>query len=104
VADIPQKRLVPVLMRGQVTVMPVAVVPTTPVQTFAPDWFAPPGIWDPWRVQVTEPPDADGVTLELVPDCSLEAITTMMSPATTLKLVVVFDVPLDEKLPVLGTL
>jgi hypothetical protein len=87
------------------TVMPVAVAPTTPVQIIAHDWFAFAAAgWVARSVQVTEPPDADGVTVLIVPACSAEAITTIRSPAVTLKAPVVFGDAVAAKLPVAGTL
>jgi hypothetical protein len=90
VAEKPQKSAA-ALMAERETVIPVAVAPTAPVQhrvsevlplTEAGNWAR--------AVQVTEPPDALGVTEAIVAAASDWAITMMMSPLTTSKDVVVF--------------
>jgi hypothetical protein len=90
VADMPQFRVAEDGLFS-VTVMPVAVAPTTPVHKYAADWFRPPVFWLAREVHVTDPPDADGVTVTAWFAVSAEAFTTMMSPAATSNAVVVND-------------
>ncbi|WP_374457696.1 hypothetical protein [Nocardioides sp.] len=101
----PHQSVVSLEGRLSVTVMPVAVAPTTPVQHQAAEVLAllAAGTRACW-VQVTDPPDADGVTAVWEPPFSREARTMMMSPAVTSNDVVVLDVAVDEKLPVDGAL
>jgi hypothetical protein len=82
----------------------LAFAPTAPVQQYAADWLIPPTVCATRDVHVTDPPDAEGVTVVRLPAFSMEDMTTIRSPVLTLvSAAVVNDVAVPEKLPDAGT-
>lgn len=90
VAEMPQNSA-ELVGRFRLTLIPVAVAPTAPVQQYAADWFDPPAVCDARDVHVTLPPEAVGVTEVKVAADSTEHKTTIRSPEVTLNVVVVND-------------
>jgi hypothetical protein len=84
VADTPHQNVASEDGRLRETVTLLALAPTAPVQQYAADWVLTPGVCDARDVQVTEPPDAVGVTVVALIAFSIPARTTIRSPEVRL--------------------